>query len=132
MKKNIVIYNSEDGNIRIDVFIEEETIWLNLNQISELFARDTSVIRKHIRNVLTEEGDEESNRQFLPVANSDKLVPFYNLDVIISIGYRVKSQRGIKFRRWANKILREYLLQGYVINPPRVDYIQKTTKIKFK
>ena len=130
MKNEIIIF--EEENIKLEVNMQDATVWLNVNQISELFARDVSVIRKHVRNVLVEEGDEKSNRQFLPVTNSDKPVPFYNLDVIISVGYRVKSERGIKFRRWANKVIKEHLIHGYTVNQQRLDYLEKTVKVKVK
>ena len=103
---------------------------MSANQLAELFGRDVSVIRKHVRNVLSEECDDGRNRQFLPAANSDKSVPFYNLDIIISNGYRVKSNRGIAFRKWANKILKEHLLRGYTIYQSRLDYLEKTVKVK--
>ena len=105
---------------------------LSQAQFSELFIKDQSVISRHIKNIIRDEELDKSNMQKMHTANSDKPVEFYNLDMIISVGYRVKSKRGIAFRRWAKNILKDYLLQGYVINPPRVDYIQKTTKIKFK
>lgn len=113
----IVIYTSEDGQTRVDVRMENETVWLTANRMAELFDRDEKTIRKHINNVFREgELERESNTHFLRVAYSDKPVAFYNLDVIISVGYRVKSQRGVQFRRWANRILKEYLIKGYVIN----------------
>ena len=113
----IVIYTSEDGQTRVDVRMENETVWLTANRMAELFDRDEKTIRKHINNVFREgELERESNTQKMRVAYSDKPVAFYNLDVIISVGYRVKSQRGVQFRRWANRILKEYLIKGYVIN----------------
>lgn len=116
-KSSIVIYTSEDGQTRVDVRMENETVWLTANRMAELFDRDEKTIRKHINNVFREgELERESNTHFLRVAYSDKPVAFYNLDVIISVGYRVKSQRGVQFRKWANRILKEYLIKGYVIN----------------
>lgn len=116
-QNTIVIYTSEDGQTRVDVRMENETVWLTANRMAELFDRDEKTIRKHINNVFREgELERESNTHFLRVAYSDKPVAFYNLDVIISVGYRVKSQRGIQFRKWANRILKEYLIKGYVIN----------------
>ena len=98
--KELILFKSIDGNIIIDVQLINDTVWLTQKQIAELFEKDRSVITKHIRNVFNEqELDEKSNVQNLHIANSDKPVTFYNLDVIISIGYRVKSKRGVEFRR---------------------------------
>ena len=124
MKNEIIIYRPNEAAEHIEVRLENETVWLNQEQISILFQRDQSVISRHIRNVFREkELDEKSNMQKVHIANSDKLVAFYNLDVIISVGYRVKSKQGTQFRIWATTILREYLLKGYAINQ-RVDRIE--------
>ena len=124
MKNEIIIYRPNEATEHIEVRLENETVWLNQEQISILFQRDKSVISRHIRNVFREkELDEKSNMQKVHIANSDKLVAFYNLDVIISVGYRVKSKQGTQFRIWATTILREYLLKGYAINQ-RVDRIE--------
>ena len=113
----IIIYQTEDGLTKIDVTLENETVWLNQDQMAELFQRDRTVITRHIGNIFREgELDEKSNVQFLHVANSDKPVKYYNLDVIISVGYRVKSLRGTQFRIWANSILKEYLIKGFAMN----------------
>lgn len=113
----IIIYQTEDGLTKIDVTLENETVWLSQDQMSELFQRDRTVITKHIGNIFKEgELDEKSNVQFLHIANSDKPVKFYSLDVIISVGYRVKSLRGTQFRIWANSILKEYLIKGFAMN----------------
>ena len=113
----IIIYQTEDGLTKIDVTLENETVWLNQDQMAEFFQRDRTVITKHIGNIFREgELDEKSNVQFLHVANSDKPVKYYNLDVIISVGYRVKSLRGTQFRIWANSILKEYLIKGFAMN----------------
>lgn len=112
-----ILYQTEDGQTRIDVRMENDTVWLTQAQMAELFQRDRSVISKHIKNVFEEhEVDEKSNVQNLHVANSDKPVSFYSLDVIISVGYRVKSLRGTQFRIWANSVLREYLIKGFAMN----------------
>ena len=104
----MLIYQSEDGKIKIDVRFENETVWLSQAQMCELFGRERSVITKHIRNIFEEgELDEKSNVHFLHIANSDKPVKYYNLDVIISVGYRVKSQQGTQFRIWATQRLKE-------------------------
>jgi prophage maintenance system killer protein len=101
----------------LNVFVDDDTVWLNQEQISFLFDRERSVITKHIRNVFREgELDEKSNVQKMHIPNSDKPVSFFNLDVIISVGYRVKSKRGTQFRIWANKVLRDYLMKGYSLN----------------
>ena len=124
MKNEIILYRPNEAAEHIEVRLENETVWLNQEQISLLFQRDQSVISRHIRNVFREkELDEKSNMQKMHIPNSDKLVTFYNLDVIISVGYRVKSKQGTQFRIWATSILREYLLKGYAINQ-RVDRIE--------
>ncbi len=117
LNDKIIIYTASDGQTSIDVKLENETVWLNVNQMAELFSKETSNIRRHILNVFKEgELERESNVHFLRVPFSDKPVPFYSLDVIISVGYRVKSQRGTQFRIWANRILKDYLVKGYAIN----------------
>lgn len=118
MKDNqIIIYQTEDGQTKIDVTVEKETIWLTQAQMAELFQRDISVISRHIKNIFEEgELEEKSNLHFLQIANSDKPVAFYSLDVIISVGYRVKSLRGTQFRIWANKVLKEYMIKGFAMN----------------
>lgn len=113
----LILFASIDGNVTVDVQIYNNTVWLSQKQISLLFDKERSVITKHIGNVFKEQELEEiSNVQNLHIANSDKPVTFYSLDVIISVGYRVKSKRGVEFRRWANSVLRDYLLKGYVLN----------------
>ena len=117
---NILIYLSEDGKIKIDVKFENETVWLTQAQMCMLFGRERSVITKHIKNIFEEkELDEKSNVQNLHIANSDKPVKFYNLDVIISVGYRVKSQQGTQFRIWATQRLKEYIIKGFALNDER-------------
>jgi len=116
-KQGEIILYQPDEAVRLEVRLEDETVWLTQAQIAELFQRDRTVITKHINNVFKEkELEEKSNVHFLHIANSDKPVKFFSLDVIISVGYRVKSVRGTQFRQWANKILKEYLLKGYSIN----------------
>lgn len=117
MNNSIEIYHSQDGSVQLNVKLENETVWLNANQMAMLFDRDAKTIRKHINNVFADgELAKESNTHFLRVANSDKPVPFYNLDVIISVGYRVKSRQGVQFRQWATSVLKQYLIKGYVVN----------------
>lgn len=113
----IIIYQTEDGQTQIDVRLENETVWLNVEQMSLLFNREESNVRRHIINVFKEgELERENNVHFLHVNGVKKPVPFYNLDVIISVGYRVKSKRGTAFRIWARKIIKDYLVKGYAVN----------------
>ena len=124
-KGEIVMYQP-DETIRLEVRVESETVWLTQQQISDLFLRDRTVINRHINNVFKEgECDKESNVHFLHIPNSDKPVMYYSLDVIISVGYRVKSLNGTKFRRWANGVLKQYLLRGYAVNQRMFDIEQK-------
>ena len=113
----IIIYQTDDGQTAIDVRLENETVWLNTNQMAMLFDREESNIRRHVTNVFKEgELERENNVQFLHVNGVKKPVPYYTLDVIISVGYRVKSQRGTQFRIWANRVLKDYLVKGYAVN----------------
>ena len=117
MENQIVIFQTDNGQTSIDVRLESETVWLNTSQMSLLFDRDEKTIRKHVDNVFSEdEVSKEDNTHFLRVVGVNQPVAFYSLDVIISVGYRVKSQCGVQFRRWANRVLKEYLLNGYVLN----------------
>lgn len=118
----VEIYESADGKAQVDVRFEQETVWLTQAQMSELFGRDQSVISRHIANAINdEEIAEKSNMQKMHIANSDRPVTFYDLDVVISVGYRIKSPQGVQFRRWATQRLREYLVQGYTLNQERFD-----------
>ena len=115
-KGEIVVYQPDEVT-RLEVRVEGETVWLTQLQMADLFGRDRTVITKHIRNIFTEnELDEDCNVQILHFANSDKPVKLFSLDVIISVGYRVKSIQGTKFRQWANKIIKEYLFRGYSVS----------------
>lgn len=117
LNNEIVIYQSEDGKTQLDVKLEGETVWLNTKQMSVLFDKDESNIRRHITNVFKEgELDRENNVHFLHVNGVKKTVPYYTLDIIISVGYRVHSQRGVRFRQWANSVLKQYLIKGYAVN----------------
>ncbi len=128
MKNEIVLF--EDENVKLEVNMKDDTVWLTQAQMVELFGRERTVITKHINNVFNEEElDRNSNVQKMHIANSDKPVTLYSLDVIISVGYRVKSKRGIAFRRWANKVLKDYLLKGYAVNNKRLEYLEKTIKL---
>ena len=129
-KNEIVIFETEDKEVKLPATVEDETVWLNQNQMIELFGRDQSVISRHIRNVFKEhEVDEKSNMHFLHIANSNKPVAFYSLDVIISVGYRVKSKRGVEFRRWANSVLKQYILKGYAVNDNRIKQLGEVIRI---
>ena len=129
-KNEIVIFETEDQQVKLPVSIESETVWLTQAQMVELFQRDTSVISRHIKNVFKEEEvEEKSNLHFLQIANSDKPVAFYSLDVIISVGYRVKSKRGVEFRRWANSVLKQYILKGYAVNDNRIKQLGEVIRI---
>lgn len=116
-EKKIIIYQSEDGQTKIDVCLENETVWLTTHQMALLFEKEESNIRRHVINVFKEgELERENNVQKLHVIGVKKPVPLYNLDVIISVGYRVKSKRGTAFRIWARKVLKDYLIKGYAVN----------------
>lgn len=113
----ILLYQTEDGQTKIDVRLEEETVWLSQIQMSELFQKERSVITKHINNIFKEgELIEKSNVQNLHISGSDRPVKFYNLNVVISVGYRVKSHQGTKFRQWATSRLKEYIVKGFTMN----------------
>ena len=127
-KNEIVVYQPDD-TIRLAVRLENETVWLTQAQLCELFQRDVSVISRHIRNIFSEcELDKESNLHYLQIATSDRPVALYSLDVIISVGYRVKSVIGTRFRQWANRILKEYVLRGYAVNERFARLEQKVLK----
>ena len=116
-KNEIIVYQPEGGEFHIEVRVENETVWLTQAQMAELFSKSISVISRHIANIFAEhELEEKSNLHFLQIANSDKPVKFFSLDVIISVGYRVKSYQGTQFRRWANQVLKEHLLKGFSVN----------------
>lgn len=129
-KNEIVLFETEDRQITLQVPVEQETVWLTQAQMTELFGVDRTVITRHVNNVFKEkELDRESNVQILHVANSDRPVQYYNLDVIISVGYRVKSKRGVEFRKWANSVLKKYILQGYAVNNNRISQLGEVIQI---
>lgn len=133
MKNEIVLFETKDQEIKLAVSLENDTAWLSANQMALLFDRDEKTIRKHINNVFAEnELDRESNTQKMRVDGVKQKVPFYTLDVIISVGYRVKSQRGTEFRQWANRVLKQYILKGYAINEKRLAALNKTVEIQSK
>lgn len=137
MKNEIILF--ENQNVKLEVNVKDETVWLSLEQLATLFNRDRTVIKRHINNIFKEDELKENEvcAKFAHTtahgALTDKTqtrnIEYYNLDMIISIGYRVKSQNGIIFRKWANKILKDYLIRGYAINQKRLDYLEKTVKL---
>ena len=135
MKNEIIIF--EDQNVKLEVNMKDETVWLSLDQMAKLFDRDKSVISRHIKNSLNEECNiKEVVAKFATTKHGaiagktqTHMVEYYNLDMIISVGYRVKSKNGIIFRKWANKILKDYLLKGYAVNKRRLEYLEKTVKL---
>lgn len=128
--KEILLYETPDHEVRLDVTTDCDTVWLNRAQLAELFDRDISVVGRHINAVFNDkELDKKSNVQIMHIPNSDKPVEYYNLDVIISVGYRVKSQRGVEFRRWANGVLKDYIIKGYAVNNKRIEQIGEVIRI---
>ena len=132
MENEIVLFETEDHEIKLNVAVENNTVWLNRKQLAELFGRDVKTIGKHINNALKEELDHSVVANFATTASDGKVyqVEHYNLDMIISIGYRVKSHRGIEFRKWANNVLKQYVIKGYAINEKRLAALQKTVDIQ--
>ncbi len=132
MKNEIIIF--ENQGVKLEVNVKDETVWLNANQISKLFDRDYKTIRKHINNSLLEECNGSSIANFATVQkegnrNVERTIEYYNLDVILSVGYRVKSKNGIAFRKWANNVLKDYLLKGYSVNQKRLEYLEKKVQL---
>src|SRR6266704_2925159 len=123
-KSDLILYQTEDGKTRLEVRLQGETVWLSLNQIAELFQRDKSVVSRHIRNIFDEGELQESSvvANFATTATDGKTyqVDYFNLDVIISVGYRVKSRRGTQFRIWATQRLREYIIKGFTLDDDRL------------
>ncbi|NYT64338.1 virulence protein RhuM/Fic/DOC family protein [Alcaligenaceae bacterium] len=119
--QQIQIFTSQDGKAQLEVALEQDTVWLDQAQMCELFGRNQSVISRHVKNVFKEEElAQKSNMQKVHITKSDKPVTLYSLDVIISVGYRVKSQRGVQFRQWATGVLKDHLVQGYSLNQRRL------------
>ena len=128
-QSEILFYTAEDGQTKIQVRLDEDTVWLTQERMAELFQRERTVITKHIANVFSEgELAEESNVQKMHIANSDKPIKYYNLNVIISVGYRVKSQRGTQFRIWATQRLKEYIIKGFALDDERLKQGGKNTR----
>ena len=131
MKKDeIVLFNTEDNEVKLEVPVNGETVWLSANQMAALFDRDEKTIRKHINNVFSEnEVNKDNNTQKMRVEGVKQFVPYYTLDVIISVGYRVKSKRGVEFRKWANSVLKQYILQGYAVNSSRIAQLGEVIRV---
>lgn len=133
MKNEVIIFENQE--VKLEVNLKDDTVWLSLEQISQLFGRDKSVISRHIKNIFDEnELDDSTVANFATVQKEgirevERVIEYYNLDVIISVGYRVKSKNGVIFRRWANKILKDYMLKGYAVNQKRLEYLEKTVKL---
>ena len=128
-KKNEIILFENQG-VKLEVNLREENVWITANQMAILFDKDETTIRKHINNVFKGgELEKNNNTQKMRVDGVKQQVPFYNLDVIISVGYRVKSKNGVIFRQWANRILKDYMLKGYAVNQRRLEYLEKTVKL---
>ena len=129
MKNEIILF--ENQNVKLEVNMKDETVWLNREQLAMLFARDIKTIGKHINNALNEELDNSVVAKFATTAKDGKTyqVEYYNLDMIISVGYRVKSQNGVIFRKWANKVLKDYMIKGYAVNQKRLEFLEKTIKL---
>ena len=140
-ENEIVLFETEDKEITLNVKVDQDTVWLNRNQMADLFGRDVKTIGKHINNAVREElSDQVVVAKFATTTQhgaiegktQTHMTEYYNLDVIISVGYRVKSRRGIEFRRWANKVLKDYIIKGYAINYKRLEALQKTVEIQAK
>ena len=132
MKNEIIIF--EDQEVKLEVNMKDETVWLNAEQMSRLFDRDYKTIRKHINNALKEELDNSTIANFATVQKEGdrdvtRNIEYYNLDMIISVGYRVKSKKGVLFRKWATKVLKDYMIKGYAVNQKRLEYLEKTVQL---
>ena len=129
MKNEIVLF--ENQKVKLEVNLKDDTVWLTQEQMANLFDRDKSVISRHIKNILNEELDNSVVANFATTAKDGKTynIEYYNLDMTISVGYRVKSKNGILFRKWANQVLKDYLLKGYAKNQKRLDYLEKTVQL---
>lgn len=136
MEKNeIVLFETKDKSVSIPVMIENETVWLNRNQMADLFDRDVKTIGKHINNALCEELERETTVAKIATVQLEgerevvREIEHYSLDVIISVGYRVKSLRGVEFRKWANSVLKKYIIQGYAVNNNRMSQLGEVIRI---
>lgn len=136
-KNSIVVFKDGALELEVNVNLEQDTVWLSRNQIAVLFDRDVKTIGKHIKNALMEELDDSTVAKFATVQKEGKRdilrqIEYYNLDMIISVGYRVKSNKGIIFRKWAAKILKDYMIQGYAVNEKRIEKLNKTITLQSK
>ncbi len=136
MKNKIILF--ENQNVKLEVNMQDETVWLNTEQMAKLFDRDYKTIRKHINSALEEELSDqvvvakfENTTQHGAIEEKTQThyIEYYNLDVIISVGYRVKSKNGVIFRKWATSILKDYMIKGYAVNQKRLEYLEKTVKL---
>ena len=130
----LILFETEDRSVTLTVPVNQEMVWLSRNQMAELFDRNIKTIGKHINNALREELDNSTVAKFATVQNEggrevERLIEYYNLDVIISVGYRVKSKRGVEFRKWANSVLRQYILRGYAVNNNRITQLGEVIQI---
>ena len=130
----LILFETEDRSVTLTVPVNQEMVWLSRNQMAELFDRDIKTIGKHINNALKEELDNSTVAKFATVQNEggrevERFIEYYNLDVIISVGYRVKSKRGVEFRKWANSVLRQYILRGYAVNNNRIAQLGEVIQI---
>lgn len=132
-ESQIIIFETQDKSISLPVMIAGESAWINRNQMAELFGRDVKTIGKHINNALREELSDENAvvAKFATTAADGKtyMTEHYNLDVIVSVGYRVKSKRGVEFRRWANSVLKEYIIKGYAVNHNRMNQLNEVIRV---
>ena len=133
-KNEILLFEASDKSITLPVKVGQETVWLNRNQMAELFDRDVKTIGKHVKAALQEELDESTVAKFATVQKEgnrtiERSIEYYNLDMIISVGYRVKSKRGVEFRRWANSVLKQYILEGYAVNNNRIAQLNEVIQI---
>ena len=134
MKGEIILFETKDRSITLPVQVTADTVWLNRSQLAELFGRDIKTIGKHIGNALKEELEESTVAKFATVQNEGgravtREIEYYNLDMIISVGYRVKSKRGVEFRRWANNVLKQYIMQGYAVNQKRLNDLGSVVRL---
>ena len=130
MNNEIVLFETKDRSITLPVQMVNDTVLLTANQMALLFDKDEKTVRKHVNNVFSDgELERNNNTQKMRVVGVKQPVPFYTLDVIISVGYRVKSQRGVEFRRWANRVLKQYILQGYAVNQKRIADLGKVVRL---
>ena len=134
-KYEVIKFKDNEFEMDVNVSPIEETVWLTIEQIALLFERDRSVISRHINNIYNEkELERNTSVHFLHISENhsnpqNRPPEYYNLDVIISVGYRVKSKRGVLFRKWANKVLKDHLIKGYTVNNKRLEYLEKTIRL---